>query len=72
MRWPRRGTRPGGGETIEPPGMPDELEVLDGDDDAIVGRPERWPRPTTRELRYAASGHDPSGSAGLWRAIEHL
>lgn len=69
MRWPLPHRR-------EPPSPPDEeaarLEVLDGDDPAIVGRPERFPRPTPRELAYAGPERDPGGTAGLWSAIEHL
>ena len=60
----------------EPPSPPDEeaarLEVLDGDDPAIVGRPDRFPRPTPHELAYAGPERDPGGTAGLWSAIEHL
>ena len=48
------------------------LEVLDGDTDPVVGRPERWPRPSAREVAYAGPHHDPGSTAGLWSAAEHL
>lgn len=70
MRWFRAHHN----QLVAPPpeAVLDRLEVLDGDDPAIVGRPERWPQPTAREQAYAGPQPDPGGSAGLWSAIEHL